>query len=119
MLKGTTETLNRTLEDAIWKESTSEFLIVDDSILNMPDCTLSIKSLSEREIEIKLDPKPKPKPNPKTIEQSKTSDITTNIDSTKTISTEQTEAPDKSVEQEFNKTEPATEDFRPQSKNLN
>ena len=50
-------TQERTLEDAIWKESTSEFLIVDDNILNMPDCCLSIKSLSDREIEIQLDPK--------------------------------------------------------------
>ena len=57
-LKGTTVTKTRTLEDALWKESTSEFLIVDDSILNMPDCTLSIKNLSDWEIEIKLDPKP-------------------------------------------------------------
>ena len=59
-LIGATCVKQRTLEDAIWKESSSEFLIVDDNILNMPDCTLSIKCLSEREIEIQLDPKPKP-----------------------------------------------------------
>ena len=50
-------TQERTLEDAIWKESASEFLIVDDSVLNLPDCSLSIKSLSDREIEIQLDPR--------------------------------------------------------------
>ena len=115
-LKGATGTLNRTLEDAIWKESTSEFLIVDDSILNMPDCTLSIKSLSEREIEIELDPKPKPKPKPKAMEQSKISEVITDTDSTKTVSTDQIEAPDKSVEQESDKPELATEDQTPVQK---
>ena len=47
--------------------NTREFLIVDDSILNMPDCTLSIKNLSDREIEIKLDPKPKQPDPPITV----------------------------------------------------
>ena len=59
MLSGATKSKRHTLEDAIWKESANEFLIVDDNILNMPDCTLSIKSLNDREIEIQLDPKPK------------------------------------------------------------
>ena len=54
----------RTLDDAIWKESSSEFLTVDDNILNMLDCSLSIKGLGDREIEIKLDPKPKERATP-------------------------------------------------------
>ena len=33
----------------------NEFLIVDDNVLGMPDCTLSIRSLSDSEIEIELD----------------------------------------------------------------
>ena len=58
-LSGATKPKKRTLEEAIWKESANEFLIVDDNILNMPDCILSIKSLSDKEIEIQLNPKPK------------------------------------------------------------
>ena len=34
-----------------------DFLIVADDVLTMPDCTLMIWSLSEREIEIHVDPK--------------------------------------------------------------
>ena len=52
----------------------------------------------------------------KTIEQSKTSDIATDIDSNKTVTTDQSEAPDKSVEKEPNETEPATEDQTPVQK---
>ena len=46
-----------TLEDAIWKENAKDFLIVSDEVLSMPDCTLMIRSLSDREIEIHVDPK--------------------------------------------------------------
>ena len=46
----------RTLEEAIWKSSKTEFLLVDDSILAMPDCTLSIRNLSTHEIEIEMNP---------------------------------------------------------------
>ena len=49
--------MDRTLEDAIWKESSNEFLIVDDELLGLPDCFLSIKNLSDREIEIQLNPR--------------------------------------------------------------
>ena len=70
-LSGATKSKRHTLEDAIWKESANEFLIVDDNILNMPDCTLSIKSLSDREIEIQLDPKPKQISAPDPIESEK------------------------------------------------
>ena len=44
------------LEDAIWKENTKDFLIVSEDILAMPDCTLMIRSLSDRLIEIHVDP---------------------------------------------------------------
>ena len=103
VLKGATNILNCTLEDAIWNESTREFLIVDDNILNMPDCTLSIKNLSEREIEIELDPRPK------AIEQPKESDV-------QTVSADQTDNPDKHTEPEIDETEPTTEDVAPVQK---
>ena len=63
LLKGATPTIcehaavRRTMEDAVWKASAKDFLIVDDNILNMPDCTLLIRNLSDREIEIEMDPK--------------------------------------------------------------
>ena len=44
------------MEDAIWKENTKDFLIVSEDVLAMPDCTLMIQSLSDREIEIHVDP---------------------------------------------------------------
>ena len=47
---------SHTLENAIWKENTKDFLIVSDDFLSMPDCTLRIRSLSDREIEINVDP---------------------------------------------------------------
>ena len=34
--------VGRTLEDAIWKENTKDFLIVADDVLTMLDCTLMI-----------------------------------------------------------------------------
>ena len=108
VLKGATDMLNRTLEDAIWNESAREFLIVDDNILNMPDCTLSIKNLSEREIEIKLDPKPKAKEPPKK------SDVETVMD--KTVRADQIDIPDKSTEPEIDETEPTAEDVAPVQK---
>ena len=45
-----------TLEDAIRRENTKDFLIVSEDVLAMPDCTLMIQSLSDREIEIHVDP---------------------------------------------------------------
>ena len=103
MLKGATGAINRTLEDAIWKESASEFLIVDDNILNMPDCTLSIKSLNDREIEIKLDPKPKQTAPPKTIE-------------TESEPADQISTPVDTVEKEIQDAEPVDKDSVPTQK---
>ena len=53
----TDKRVSHTLEDAIWKENTKDFLIVSDDVLMMPDCTFMIRSLSDKEIEIHVDPK--------------------------------------------------------------
>ena len=44
-----------TLEDAICKGVSDEFLLVDGQILSMPDCTPTIKKLTAHETEIHID----------------------------------------------------------------
>ena len=83
----------RTLEDALWKESASEFLIVDDSVLNLPDCSLSIKSLSDREIEIQLNLRSNEFSANKELTESTPNDDIVNAEATKGDEKEKVESP--------------------------